>query len=74
MVTSRVIAYATAAVGALAAGGLGTVFGVRAALWVLALSALAAVAMQVFSPIARSRDLPTAYAPPAKASPSAVRR
>jgi MFS family permease len=74
MVTSRVIAYATAAVGALAAGGLGTVFGVRAALWVLALSALAAVAVQVFSPIARSRDLPTAYAPPAKASPSAVRR
>lgn len=75
MVTSRVVAYAAAPVGALAAGGLGTVLGVRAALWALALSALAAVAVQVFGPVTRSRDLPTAYVPPpANASPNAVRR
>jgi predicted MFS family arabinose efflux permease len=75
MMTSRVLAYAAAPVGALVAGGLGTLVGVRATLWVLALSALSAVAVQVLSPIAGQRDLPTGYPPPAaKESPSGVRR
>jgi len=75
MMSSRVVAYAAAPVGALVAGGLGTALGVRAALWILALSALSAVAVQVFGPVARSRDLPTSYSPPsATASPSGVRR
>jgi MFS family permease len=52
------LVFGTMPVGALIAGGAGSVFGVRPALWALAGSLLLPVLVLVFSPISRRRQLP----------------
>jgi hypothetical protein len=63
-VTSRMVAFSAGPVGVLGAGVLASGLGVRAALWVLAASALSAVAVQLASPVARMRNLPSVYEQP----------
>lgn len=66
--------YGTIPLGALLAGGLGAVLGVRPAMWIMTAGVPAAALILLFSPIRRSRDLPTsrrAYGEPGLPLPDA---
>ncbi|MFF9125696.1 MFS transporter [Streptomyces sp. NPDC014889] len=55
--------YGTIPLGALLGGWLGTVFDLRTAMWITTAGVPVAALILVFSPIGRSRDLPTAPRP-----------
>ena len=69
--TQRFVAFGTIPLGALLAGGLGTVLGVRAALWLLMGGFALSGTLLLTSGIRSVRDLPAAPAPAPAAAPSA---
>jgi MFS family permease len=58
----RTVNYGIRPVGALLGGALGTAIGVRPALWIATVGALAGLLWVLFSPVARMRELPDAPA------------
>ncbi|MFE7120915.1 MFS transporter, partial [Streptomyces sp. NPDC057654] len=57
--TTAFLNYGTIPLGALLGGALGTALGLRAAMWITTAGIPLAALILVFSPIGRSRDLPT---------------
>ncbi len=64
----RTVNYGIRPVGALIGGGLGTAIGVRPALWIATVGAVAGVLWVLFSPMRTMRDLPESADQPAKAT------
>ena len=56
--SSRTLAYGAIPLGALLAGGLGTVLGIRAAFWVMTVLLVAARAVLLTGPLRHARELP----------------
>ncbi|MGW7003088.1 MFS transporter [Streptomyces sp. NPDC054933] len=64
------LSYGTIPLGALLGGALGTAFGARTALWITTAGIPLAALILFFSPIRRSRDLPTSRQPEKHSRPS----
>ncbi|MEU1628161.1 MFS transporter [Streptomyces sp. NPDC020096] len=64
------LSYGTIPLGALLGGALGTAFGCRTALWITTAGIPLAALILFFSPIRRSRDLPTSRQPEKHSRPS----
>ncbi|NKI40061.1 MFS transporter [Streptomyces physcomitrii] len=68
--STAVLNFGTIPLGALLGGWLGTVFDLRTAMWITAAGVPLAALVLLFSPIRRSRDLPTVPSPRSERNPA----